>query len=721
MKTTKSLLVYVVSFGLFVIPFIGFIVANGMYFPFIVGKGFTFRILVEILFGLYVILAAIAPEYRPKLSWLTKSVLLFGIITFLADIGGVNPYKSLWSNYERMEGFVLILHLILYYIVASSVFKTREKWNQLWNVTIIASLAMSLYGALQLLGKIAINQGGVRVDGPFGNASYFAIYLVFHIFLCLHMLFNSTQLKWQKWVYGLIALFESYILYFTATRGAILGLVFGLALAGFLVIWKEKQNKHLRKIGAGVFVGIIALGVVFFAVRNTSFVQKSPVLSRFASLGLSEFQTQGRYYIWPMALKGIAERPILGWGQEDFNFVFNKYYNPQLFGQEEWFDRSHDLFLDWLVAGGILGFLSYASMYVVLLYLMWRKKSTLSLSEKSLFTGMIFAYVFHNTFVFDNLISYILFFSILAYMHSMSTESGEHVNSKMFSGTTIKYIVIPVVVILTIAAVYFINVPAILANETLIAALSPQGNPETNLALFKKVYTYNSFGSDEATEQLVSTASSLVATQQLSPQIKQEFYDFAAQKIEEKVIQSPHDARYLVFAGSFFNRFGNYDAAIPFLQHAIEESPNKQSIYFELGVSYLGKGDKQGAFRVFKRAYDLKPDAPESKIIYAVGAIYTNNIAVENQILPQIDKNIITSDNRFLKAYADIGDTAHVLSILNARLAQNPNDIQTKLNLAAEYNTIGQKQKAISLIQEIIAAHPEFKTQGETYIKQIQG
>jgi hypothetical protein len=52
-----------------------------------------------------------------------------------------------------------------------------------------------------------------------------------------------------------------------------------------------------------------------------------------------------------MALKGIAERPVLGWGQENFNYVFNKYYNPQMFGQEEWFDRTHNVVLDWLIAG----------------------------------------------------------------------------------------------------------------------------------------------------------------------------------------------------------------------------------------------------------------------------------------------------------------------------------------------------------------------------------
>jgi len=43
-----------------------------------------------------------------------------------------------------------------------------------------------------------------------------------------------------------------------------------------------------------------------------------------------------------MAWEGVKEKPLLGWGQENFNLVFNKYYEPSLYGQEVWFDRVHN-------------------------------------------------------------------------------------------------------------------------------------------------------------------------------------------------------------------------------------------------------------------------------------------------------------------------------------------------------------------------------------------
>lgn len=727
MINTKNALNYIVLGGLFITPFIAFLVPSGMFFPFITGKGFAFRILVEIIFGLYIILAFLDKDYRPKFSWLTKSILLFTFIILVADLLGENVYKSIWSNYERMEGFVLLTHLVVYYLVLSSVFKTRDLWNRFFNTSIVASLGMSLYGLFQLFGWATISQGGVRLDGTFGNATYLAIYLVFHIFLSAYMLVSGKRETWQKWFYGSVIAIQTILLYYTATRGAILGLLGGLIIMGILLVWKERENKILRKASFVVLGSVVVVIFGFFLIKNTSFVQNSPVMSRFSTLSFSEFKTQGRYFVWPMALEGIKERPLLGWGQENFNFVFNKNYNPGLFGQEEWFDRTHNLFLDWFIAGGLLGFLSYLSIYLALFYYIWRKNSIFSFSEKSVLTGMVLAYVFHNIFVFDNLISYMIFFSILAYVHHMSqtnvSEVGDSTASvfytKSFSQGTLNYFIAPAVTILTVMIVYYVNVPAIRANITLIQAMS-QTDQEKSLNLFKKTFDYNSFGSSEALEHLTQRTIQIFSPQmQVSDSVKQNFFNFTKTKIEEKVSSVPNDARYLVFAGSFFNRFGQYDEAIKYLERALVESPKKQSIYFELGSAYLGKGDTKKTFELFKRAYDLKPTSKESQVIYAVGAIYTGNKEVLEELSEIIPEETIISDDRFVRAYSGIGDYNSAITILRARQAKDPNNLQDKYTLAEIYYKIGQKQSAVSLIREIIVLEPQFKDQGEAYIKQI--
>jgi O-antigen ligase/tetratricopeptide (TPR) repeat protein len=728
MQTTKNIIKYLILGGLFIIPFIPFIVPGAMYFPFITGKGFAFRIIVEIIFGLFVVLSFTDKEYRPKISWVTKAVIFFTGAVLLADLFGVNVYKSLWSNYERMEGFVLIAHLAMFYIVSSSVLNNQSKWFQFFNVSIFASALMSIYGLFQVFGKITINQGGTRVDATLGNATYLAIYLVFHVFLCLYLLVDSTKPQWQRWAYACVGLLNIVILYFTATRGAILGLIGGLLLAGLIVLFKERENVLLRK-SAYVLMGVVFVIIAgFLAIKNTEFAKNNQVLGRFSSLGIKEIKSQGRYFVWPMAIKGFQENPILGWGQENFNFVFNKNYDPRMYGQEQWFDRTHDIFLDWLIAGGLVGLLSYLSLYVALLYYIWRKESALKITEKSILTGLVAAYVFHNIFVFDNLVSYIVFFSLLGFIHSINVSRQDDTKTsgfytKTFSPDTVNYIVLPAMLIATVLAVYFVNVPALFANQTLIQAMTPHENDggiEKNLALFKQVYGYKSFGDSEATEQIVQIAIQVNSSDKLPANIKQQFVDLAKQKLAEKLEQTPNDARYLVFAGSFYNRLNQYDEAIKYLDRAMIVSPRKQSIYSELASSYLGKQNYQKMFELLKESYDLAPEYKEAQILYALSAMYTKNGPLAKELLTKIGQDTIVSDNRFLQTYAAIGDYNSAITILKIRLQKDPNNVQYKLSLASAYMTIGQKQMAIDLINQIIKDNPSFKDQGEVYIKQIQ-
>jgi tetratricopeptide (TPR) repeat protein len=420
------------------------------------------------------------------------------------------------------------------------------------------------------------------------------------------------------------------------------------------------------------------------------------------------------------------EKPIFGWGQENFNFVFNKYYDPRMWNQEQWFDRAHDIILDWLVAGGIVGFLAYASMYAALLYYIWKKGSGMSVIEKGLLIGLIAAYIFNNLFVFDNLVSYILFFSVLGYVHARATTDLKPTGkfyTKTFSDDNRNYVFAPVITILVVAGVYFINVPAILANTTLISAITPPTSLpalSNNLADFQKVFNYNSFGTSEALEQLVSFSAQVESSQQVPDALKQQFYNLGNQQVQIKVAKTPHDARYLFFAGDFYQSFGQYAEAVTYFKQAAVESPRKPSIYFSLGQAYIGQGNYDLAFNAFQTGYQLAPDDPDGRISYAAGAIYDKNTQVLNQLLAQIASSTVISDNRFLQAYAAIGDYQNVISILSARLAGDPTNMQYELSLASAYLQTGNKQKAISIINQMIAQDPTFKDQGEQYIQQIE-
>jgi len=303
----NKILRYFLLAGIFIIPFIALIISGKMFFPFITGKNFVFRILTELLLGGWAILALFDKTYRPKFSWLLVSVLSFVGVIALADIFGANPFKSFWSNFERMDGLISLIHLAGYFVVAGIVLNTEKLWDKFWNTSVAVSVIIGIYGILQLAGKITINQGGVRLDGTFGNASYLAIYMFFHIFITAFLLVKWRGAIWMKYVYGAIIILQLVILYFTATRGALLGLVGGVFLSTLLISIFEKQNKQNRKIAIGVLIAVAALIGIFFVAKNTRFINNNQVLGRLSSISLEEGAT--RFKIWNIIsfLTGLSQ------------------------------------------------------------------------------------------------------------------------------------------------------------------------------------------------------------------------------------------------------------------------------------------------------------------------------------------------------------------------------------------------------------------------------
>src|SRR3989344_3398234 len=197
----EKIVLWIVKGGLLFTPFLVLFVSKIMYFPFITGKNFLFRIFVEILAVFWVWLIAAYPRWRPKFSAITFSYAAFMLILIAATIFGISPYKSFWSSFERMEGLFGHLHFFLYFLMLTSIFKTARDWKLFFNVSIAVSAIVTIYAFVQLAGGAVIHQGGMRVDATLGNAIYLAVYLLFHLFL-LAIFFFQERVLWLRGVYA---------------------------------------------------------------------------------------------------------------------------------------------------------------------------------------------------------------------------------------------------------------------------------------------------------------------------------------------------------------------------------------------------------------------------------------------------------------------------------------------------------------------------------------
>ena len=215
----------------------------------------------------------------------------------------------------------------------------------------------------------------------------------------------------KKYLLGLIIILDTVILFFTGTRGTMLGLAGGALLTVFLMAILQK-SRRIRMIAVGCLAAIIVIAGVLWAARGAEFVHRVGFLDRLASISLTDATIKARFLNMHIALQGVKERPILGRGQENTRSCsINIMTRLRMYGQEPWFDRVHDVVFDWLIAGGIVGLLAYSRSSRLRSTVCGARRASRSVitafrySKPVLLPDSWAAYFFHNLTVFDNITS----------------------------------------------------------------------------------------------------------------------------------------------------------------------------------------------------------------------------------------------------------------------------------------------------------------------------
>jgi O-antigen ligase len=317
-----------------------------------------------------------------------------------------------------------MFHLSVWAVLMAGLFKERKDWYRLFSVSVIAAGLVCVYGFFAGSGVNGFVGGlfsdpSFRFQGSIGNPAYVAAYLIFSLTWALILLRTKiiTKKFFEPVGVGLLALIGLFIWVFflTQTRGAFLGLVaavlVGLGYLGF-------HNKKLRPWFLGL-VAVVVLGVgSMIAFRSSGFVKNLPV-ARVFQISFAEETFGTRLALWKMAWEGAKERPLLGWGPENFISVFDKKFNPSFFKPEvgfgAWYDRAHSIYFDALAETGFLGLVSLLGLWLIFF---WQTACAnfLTLSEKALAVGVATSYLVQGIVLFDVLTIYLSFFALLAWV-----------------------------------------------------------------------------------------------------------------------------------------------------------------------------------------------------------------------------------------------------------------------------------------------------------------
>jgi O-antigen ligase/tetratricopeptide (TPR) repeat protein len=592
----------VVMGGIFVIPALTLLVSNNLFFPFITGKNFSFRIIVEIIFAGWLILALFEPKYRPQWSWVLVAFTALTGYMLVASIFAYHPHTALWSNFERMDGFIMLVHVWMYVVVLASMLRTKNEWWWFLHTSLVVSLLVVFNGLSQLSGNI-----NYRIDSTLGNSTYMAVYMLFHIGIVGYLALQAKT-RLQQVGYALFGLLFLLVLIQTGTRGAVLGFAVGsIVTIAYVAIlgWRYPQT---RKVAIAGIAAIFLAGLGFYSIKDSAPIQNNPTLARIANINLNQ-DLEIRRVVWGMAWEGIKERPLMGWGIGNYNYVFNQNYDPRMYAQEQWFDRVHNIVLDWLVYGGFVGLLFYASVFgalgYYLVYRPWRyDEQKFTVLEQALLVGLLVAYILHNMVVFDNLISYIFFAVVMALIHFRVATPWQKIESIKVSPIMIHQLYAPLIIVVAVGSVYVLNLPHRAAAKDVVVAIQSD-TVAGQLRAFERALSRNSFGHQEVVEQFVLKAVQLTEVTNIDPALKQRYIERAESELQKMIANKPNDARLHVFAANYYRAAGKLDRAAEELAIARELSPRKQSVIMQQGANAMAQADTEKALEFFRDAFLL--------------------------------------------------------------------------------------------------------------------
>ncbi len=746
---------FVIYTGLLAVLLTPLLVDSNFLFPFIFTKVLMFRIVVEVMLLAYLVLNLLSGEYRPKSNWLTKLTALFIAIAAVSSFFGGNFYRSFWGDIERGEGLILWLHVLVFLVILMSAVKKERHWYAFLDYSLGVALLVSVMGLGQALKlEQVLASSGTRVDATFGNPAFFATYLLFHLAFAV-LLFFKRENRLLKAYYLAAALFFVWLTLATQTRGAAMGLGAGLLAAAILSAWIYRDNPRMRKTSiAAVVMLILAFGALFF-LRGQPVVKDSEILKRIASISSTERTAQTRLATWKAAWIGFKEKPLLGWGMENFDIVFNKNFPPIIYedeGSQVWFDRAHNVVFDRAVTTGILGLGVFLGLFIYPLTYFLRT----TLRDRGdqakfgiVFIAFIVAYLIQDLFIFETAGIYGVLFFLFGFWGSRFLPEAREI--KIFSFRPLNIVALAIYVIVFGPLLWYVNLFPAKVNIAAASALRSDFVNENFFEIVKRfegVLKENTYGRQEYRLQMLEAIGlQLAPVGEVVPEVRPVLAYFD-EEIQKQVQEDPQNAKNLLLAMRHYNytykalagqERERLNKALDFFEALEKLSPDRPQAPQEAGYAnlYLFRLEKNAAakqavldkyFReaekYFLRTVEINPQVVESYLNLIM--LYLNAGTTEkiNSLLGQMNERGIPYRaephlNRLLglaKANQNFAATAVFAEELTKL---NENNVDAWIDLALAYAYLGNREQAIATAERIKQFGGSYVEEAQEFIKNL--
>lgn len=285
-----------------------------------------------------------------KAYWLYLAFLVWMIFTAIL---GLSVWQSFLGSYFRWQGIITWICYFWLFLISGKLLEDNHLKKQACLAILISSVVAALIAILQFillwfLGDTSQLLYSGRVISTFGQPNFLGAFLVM-----------SLPFTWYlfKQVTGLTKIFVT--LGFIITILGILSTFSRSAYVGFILLALIWGIYHYR-----LLLAVITFLIVLFALLANLF----PKLVyqewyRFQVDTTSKWTAENRLVIVQKSIKLIDQKPLTGYGLENFSLAFPSVITTKDLGLKDIVvDSSHNLFLDLVVQLGLVGLILFLTL-----------------------------------------------------------------------------------------------------------------------------------------------------------------------------------------------------------------------------------------------------------------------------------------------------------------------------------------------------------------------
>ncbi len=711
--------------SLFAVVFTPLVSFDTLFFPAITSKAVFFYGVVQLALLLYFIHLNIDKDpLLPDLSTLVLILPLFvglvGVSSLLSD----NPMVSFFGDFERMDGWVTLLHLMILFLLTSALFTKSKIWDRFFFTSTGVSVIVFFSALFKYLETSEAHTAEIRVDVLFGNATFLGTYAMLHIFIGAYLATRQKLFSRAQVLLLSISLLNLATIIFSGTRAALIGVFSGLGVSFLVYFLKTDGIDRYRKIVSVFIIGLTLIIGAGVANHYRAELENVSMIGRLLHLTPETLTQQPRYYIWKAAIEGFQDKPFMGWGVNQFLNVYNLHYSPETKSRfnvaigEIWIDRAHNMYLEWLVAGGLLSFGLYIFLLGYSIYVVLKRLKT-KLSSQALLLGLLTAYMINNLFAFDSLSTFIIFFTLLGYIHFLD----QSLNLKFKTPAVFSYLkttVATIGVIIVVLAAKNITWATYTTASTVADFLRSGPGSEEQLQTLSSLTAPDTYAPWHVNMILAEEIRAILKTKKAEPDVALTLAEKITEKINSEQDEGIRDARTAYLYCRAVRQFGDLENAKELCLMAVESAPNTQDVLLELGQVYRDLAMYEESLEVIKNAYLGEPDYDPIRPEYAAALVYTGNIAEAHKILNERYGTHLIDDKSLLTAYTHIHAYSDALEIIEKHIKEDPAEIGYHISRVSIYLKLGQKDNAITAVKDLMELDKNFKKTGRNIIKQIE-